>query len=139
MTNVHQNFLDETVEHWKHFAPVIHQPQNIDDYDRLSAILDELLDRVEGNEDHELMGLVDIISLFIERYDEEHYQDLSETSGINALRFLMQQHGLKQSDLNEIGSQGVVSEVLNGKRQLNVAQIKNLARRFNVSTATFID
>ncbi len=30
--------------------------------------------------------------------------------------YLMEEHGLRQSDLPEIGSQGVVSEILNGKR-----------------------
>jgi HTH-type transcriptional regulator/antitoxin HigA len=35
----------------------------------------------------------------------------------------MEQHGLKQTDLREIGSQGVVSEILSGKRDLNVRQI----------------
>jgi HTH-type transcriptional regulator/antitoxin HigA len=52
----------------------------------------------------------------------------------------MELHELNQSDLaNEIGSQGVVSEILNGKRELNVRQIKALARRFHVDPSTFID
>ena len=52
----------------------------------------------------------------------------------------MEQHDLKQTDLNnEIGSQGVVSEILNGKRKLNVTQIRKLSERFKVSPATFID
>lgn len=50
----------------------------------------------------------------------------------------MDEHGLKQADLPEIGSQGVVSEILNGKRELNVGQIRELARRFRVSPAVFI-
>jgi HTH-type transcriptional regulator/antitoxin HigA len=50
----------------------------------------------------------------------------------------MEEHNLKQSDLSEIGSQGVVSEILNGKRTLNVAQIKALSKRFKVSPAVFI-
>ena len=54
------------------------------------------------------------------------------------LRFLMQQHGLRQSDLPEIGSQGVVSEVLADKRELNARQIRRLARRFGVSPAVFV-
>ena len=45
---------------------------------------------------------------------------------------------LSQSELPEIGSQGVVSEILNGKRSLNIRQIKALAERFNVSPATFL-
>ena len=51
----------------------------------------------------------------------------------------MQEHDLKQKDLKEIGSQGIVSEVLNGKRKLNTTQIKKLANRFGVSSAVFID
>ncbi len=50
----------------------------------------------------------------------------------------MEEHDLKQSDLKlEIGSQGVVSEILNGKRQLNARQIKGLSKRFHVSPAVF--
>jgi HTH-type transcriptional regulator/antitoxin HigA len=50
----------------------------------------------------------------------------------------MSEHGLKQSDLTEIGSQGVVSEILNGKRELNTRQIKLLAKRFSVAPSLFI-
>jgi HTH-type transcriptional regulator/antitoxin HigA len=50
----------------------------------------------------------------------------------------MEEHGLTQSDLPEIGSQGVVSEILNGKRERNVRHIRALARRFRVSPAVFI-
>jgi HTH-type transcriptional regulator/antitoxin HigA len=50
----------------------------------------------------------------------------------------MEEHDLRQSDLPEIGSQGVVSEILSGKRELNVRQIKELAQRFQVSPAVFI-
>jgi HTH-type transcriptional regulator/antitoxin HigA len=50
----------------------------------------------------------------------------------------MEEHDLRQSDLPEVGSQGVVSEVLNGKRELNVRQIRELARRFHVSPTVFI-
>jgi HTH-type transcriptional regulator/antitoxin HigA len=50
----------------------------------------------------------------------------------------MEQHGLRQVDLPEIGSQGVVSEVLAGKRDLNIRQVRALAKRFGVSTSTFV-
>jgi HTH-type transcriptional regulator / antitoxin HigA len=50
----------------------------------------------------------------------------------------MEGHGLTQSDLPEIGSQGVVSEILRGKRELNVRQIRALAKRFHVSPGVFI-
>jgi HTH-type transcriptional regulator / antitoxin HigA len=45
---------------------------------------------------------------------------------------------LTQVDLPEIGSQGMVSEVLGGKRELNVRQVRALAQRFHVSAAVFV-
>ncbi|MBP9500705.1 MAG: hypothetical protein KBF17_00945, partial [Candidatus Promineofilum sp.] len=57
------------------------------------------------------------------------------TDGDAVLAYLMEEHGLRQSDLPEVGSQGVVSEVLSGKRELNGRQIKELAARFGVSRA----
>jgi HTH-type transcriptional regulator/antitoxin HigA len=50
----------------------------------------------------------------------------------------MGEHGLTQSDVPEIGSQSVVSEVLRGKCELNIRQIRALAKRFQVSPAVFI-
>ncbi|MCW8400884.1 helix-turn-helix domain-containing protein [Legionella sp. PATHC038] len=136
----HNNYLEETIQHWKHISPIIHDPQNDDEYEKLANMLDQLLDIVGDNESHELMGLVDVISHMITQYDENHAEQLQKGNGIEALKFLMEQHGLDQSDFkNEIGSQGVVSEILNGKRQLNLSHIKKLAERFHVTPATFID
>ncbi|HSW94365.1 MAG TPA: helix-turn-helix domain-containing protein [Gammaproteobacteria bacterium] len=131
--------LNNTIRHWKCIASDIHEPLNNDDYKRLSAILDRLLDIVGENEQHELMGLVDVISHMISMYDDQKKYSMLTLSGTSALKFLMEQHHLRQSDLPEIGSQGVISEILNGKRQLNLKQIKMLARRFHVSPQTFID
>jgi HTH-type transcriptional regulator/antitoxin HigA len=134
------DFILDTIQCWKKISPVIHEPQNTDDYEKLSSLLDSLLDVVGEEESHELMGLIDVISHMISIYDDEHYQFLEEGTGIDALKFLMEQHDLNQNDLkNEIGSQGVVSEILNGKRQLNITQIRKLSERFKVSPATFID
>ena len=136
----HNDFIDNTIQHWKHISSVVHEPQNTDDYEKLSSFLDRLLDIVGENESHELMGLVDVISHMIVMYDEEHFEALENGSGIDALKFLMQQHKLNQGDLkNEVGSQGVVSEILNGRRQLNITQIRKLSERFKVSPITFID
>ena len=44
----------------------------------------------------------------------------------------------QRADLTEIGSQGVVSEILTGKRELNIRQVRALSERFGVSTATFV-
>ena len=106
-------------------------------YARMTQMLESLSDEAGGDENHPVMGLVDIVGDLIEDYEAEQHQ-LPEVSGIDALKFLMAQHGLKQGDLQEIGSQGVVSEILTGKRELNVRQVRALSQRFGVSTATFL-
>jgi HTH-type transcriptional regulator/antitoxin HigA len=124
-------------EHWQFIAPIASVPDNDQDLDRLIHFLDGLLDAIGENEQHSLMGLVDLISTHIETYENERFQQ-SLGNGIEALKFLMKTQEIIQSDLPEIGSQGVVSEILNGKRELNRGQIERLAKRFGVSPATFI-
>lgn len=131
--------LKSTIQHWKHISRDIHEPLNNNDYNKLSKILDMLLDAVGENENHELMGLIDVISHMITLYDERKNYQMTNVCGVNALKFLMEQHQLTQSNLPEIGSQGVVSEILRGKRKLNLSQIQKLAKKFHVSPNTFID
>ena len=107
------------------------------DYDNAISVLNRLLDEVGENEKHPLFGFIEILGIVIENYESEHYK-WDDASGVDVLKYLMEEHSLNQNDLSEIGSQGVVSEILNGKRQLNVNQIKKLSQRFNVNPAAFI-
>jgi HTH-type transcriptional regulator/antitoxin HigA len=106
-------------------------------YGSMTEMLQALLDETQGEETHPAMGLVDIVGDLIEDYEAKQHP-LPEVTGVQALKFLMEQHGLKQSDLSEIGSQGVVSEILTGKRELNIRQVRALSERFGVSAATFV-
>ena len=107
------------------------------DYNRAVAVLDEILDEIGQQDTHRLADLAETLGLFIEAYEDAHVP-YSDSSASEILRTLMEEHALKQSDLSEIGSQGVVSEILSGKRDLNVRQITQLAARFGVSPALFI-
>ncbi len=107
------------------------------DYSRAVAIVDTILDEIGEEEKHPLAELADALSLFIERYEAEH-ERFPAADPVGALKFLMNRHDLRQSDLPEVGSQGVVSEVLRGQRDLNAGQIRRLAKRFGVSPAVFI-
>ncbi len=82
-----KDFIQDTIQYWKKIAPVIHEPQNVDDYEKLSDLLGALLEIIAEDESHELMGLVDVISHMIAMYDDEHYQALENGSGIDALKF----------------------------------------------------
>ena len=129
--------LKLAVEHWDFVSPRLTKPQSEADYDALARALDELLDIVGEDETHPFMGLVDIIGDWIEAYDHEH-RPMPVASGVDVLRYMMREHGLTQSDLPGVGAQSVVSEVLSGKRQLNLRQIRWLAERFGVTVETFI-
>ena len=129
----------ETVSHWKKITPVVHIPTNEDDYDKLNSFLGRLLDEVANDESHHLISLIDTVSNMIEAYDVQQDNDDLKGTAIDALKFLMGQHELKQKDLSDVVSQGVMSEILNGKRKLNLHQIKKLSIKFNVSPDTFID
>ncbi len=119
------------------FSSVLSVPKNDEDLDRLIGFSDYLMDRIGGDEKHPLNGLLEIVGTLIEAYENEYMPD-TEVSPIERLKYLMEEHGLKQKDLRELGSPGVISEILSGKRDLNKRHIKALARRFNCSPAVFI-
>lgn len=122
--------------HWASIGPLL-SIRNEQEYDAAVGRLNGLLDEVGTNENHPLHGLLDTLGTLLHVY-EEKYHPMPESSGVTMLRFFMEEHGLTQSDLPEVGSQGVVSEILNGKRELNLRQIRALAKRFGVSPAVFI-
>lgn len=128
--------MHELAVHWAVLSPLL-TIRNEDDYDRAVEQMNTLIDEVGTNEAHPLYELLDTFGTLIHAYEEEHIH-IPPVRGIDALAFLIEEHGLQQSDLSEIGSQGVVSELLSGKRQLNVRQIQALANRFGVSPAVFL-
>jgi HTH-type transcriptional regulator/antitoxin HigA len=104
---------------------------------RLVQFLDGLIDEVGEDESHPLASLMETLGSLIESYEALNIPEI-EGDPIDTLKTLMEEHDLKQSDLHEIGSQGVISEILTGKRQLNVRQIRLLSKRFSVSPSIFI-
>lgn len=106
-------------------------------YEAAVGAMNGLIEAGAGDEDHPLAPLLDLLGDVIGDYDDAHHR-LPDMPPAEVLRLLMEQHGLRQGDLPEIGSQGVVSEVLNGKRDLNVGQIRRLAERFAIEPATFL-
>jgi len=107
------------------------------DYNKAVKILNQLLDEVGDDESHPLFNFLEVLGTLIESYEEDHVKIPDVPAG-EVLKFLMEEHGLTQADLSEIGSQGVVSEILRGRRELNTRQIKELSKRFGVSPAVFL-
>jgi HTH-type transcriptional regulator / antitoxin HigA len=104
---------------------------------RAVGAMNALLDAGAADESHPLAGLAATLGELIGEYDAGQFP-VPDLPGREVLRFLMQQQGLTQSDLPEIGSQGVVSEILSGKRELNARQVRALAQRFGVGADAFL-
>jgi HTH-type transcriptional regulator / antitoxin HigA len=127
----------ETVAHWASIAPLL-SIRNEREYARAVKLLNELIDEIGDDERHPLYSLLDTLGAVLHAYEAQHFR-MPMASGASVLRFLMEEHDLKQSDLPEVGSQGVVSEILSGRRELNTRQISALAKRFSVSPTAFFN
>jgi len=126
----------EIKKQWVEIAPYL-AISNDSEYDLAVERLNSLIDEIGTNIEHPLYSFLDTLGIIIEAYEEEHYP-IPDCSGVDMLVHFMEEHSLSQLDLPEIGSQGIVSEIINGKRELNLRQIKALAKRFNVSPTVFL-
>ncbi|MCY1335164.1 Antitoxin HigA [compost metagenome] len=126
-------------DHFRALSEVVplHPIRTEGEYAAAVNAMNALLDAGAADETHPLADLVATLGELIADYDQIHYA-FPDVTGVDALRFLMEQHELTQAQLPQIGSQGVVSEVLSGRRELNVRQIRALAARFDVSPAVFL-
>lgn len=106
-------------------------------YNELVKLSEQLIEEIGHKQGHPLEGLLYIVGDLLRAYDEKRHP-IPEASPVEVLSFLMEQHGLRQTDLPEIGAQSVVSAVLSGKRQLNARQIRALSARFGVAADVFL-
>jgi HTH-type transcriptional regulator/antitoxin HigA len=134
-----RSVIAEITSHFKALSSIIplHTIGSERDYDKAVTTLNQLLDAGAANEKHPLADLVNTLGALISEYDNAHYPG-QDVSPLAMLRFLMDQNHLTQTNLPEIGTQGVVSEILSGKRELNVRQIKALGERFHVPPSVFV-
>lgn len=134
-----RSVIAEITSHFKALSSIIplHTISSERDYDKAVTTLNQLLDAGAANEKHPLADLVNTLGALISEYDNAHYPE-QDVSPLAMLRFLMDQNHLTQTNLPEIGTQGVVSEILSGKRELNVRQIKALGERFHVPPSVFV-
>ncbi len=129
--------LKTLAQTWPLIADSVSYIRTKTDFERATRLLDVILDEVGTDTKHPLYGLMDHLGSLIEHYESQHLKE-SKPNPIAVLKNLMKEHKLKQADLRELGSQGVVSEILRGKRKLNTRQIKALCKRFRVAPATLL-
>ena len=101
-------------------------------YAQLLEVAEKLMENTAALDAGPLGGLADLLGDRIYEYENRVHPWPDTSTPATRLAFLMEQHGLRQSDLPEVGAQSVVSAVLSGKRELNLRQMQALARRFGV-------
>jgi HTH-type transcriptional regulator/antitoxin HigA len=111
--------------------------------DREHALAQRLLDRLVGRADLS-PGQIDYVAglaRFVADYEREHRKSaLGHLSPVEVVRHLMAENDMTTSELGDVlGSRGLASEVLNGKRGLSKMLIAKLAERFHVDPALFLD
>jgi HTH-type transcriptional regulator / antitoxin HigA len=106
------------------------------EYNRALAIAEQLT--FTKNRTPEQQALHKLLVMLIEVYEAENYP-MDESAPHEILQHIMEASGTRQADLvGIIGSIGVVSEVVNGKRSISKAQAKALGDYFEVSPNLFI-
>ncbi len=130
--------IKRTVKVWPAVSDVVSTIHTERHYNKVVKIVDELIDDVNKKADPVKESLIDTLGTLIKDYED---RNITEPAGdpIGNLKFLLEEHGMTQSDLHEIGSQGVVSEILNRKRKLNIRQVVALSKIFSVSPSVFIE
>ena len=65
---------------WSELSQSVFVPHTETEYQRLVALLDELVDEVGNDESHPLASLMEVVGLLIEKYEDEHVQKLEDSS-----------------------------------------------------------
>jgi len=119
------------------FLPGVIQTE--DQNEQAIEIAGRLMKKGESGRSPEEERLLDLLVTLIEDFEEKAYPMGESISPARMLRSIMQDHNLKQTDMLDIfGSQGVVSQVLNGKREISKAQARRLSQRFRLPVDVFI-
>ena len=125
----------------KMLGPVL--PRAVQDgaeYERVTEIL-RTLGEVEAERDlsPEEESLVGLLLTLTEAYEEQNQKSSSAGSPLEYLKAAMEHRGIKQVDLLPLlGSSGVTSEILSGKRQISKRQAFLLAEFFHVDVGLFL-
>lgn len=121
-------------------VPILREISSDKDYEYALALMEEFLKDYDTN-----LVAIEALSNAIARYEAEalyftefNQRRLDGDPAVATLQVLMDQHNLKTTDFkNEIGSKSMVSQVLNGGKQLTRSHIGRLGTRFGISPALF--
>lgn len=69
--------METVAQTWPSLARLIYVPHTEREYNRLVQMLDHLIDTVGNDESHPLASLMEVISVVIEKYEDDHVPELT--------------------------------------------------------------
>jgi len=129
--------LNAQIETMSQLLSACHDPiEDDDDLQSRMALIDELYSHAES-EEHAAARFAELVADRVHEYESETVL-IPYASQSEALSFLISDRGVKQKDLVAIATQSAVSEILNNKRKMTVAQIKGFSEYFKVPVEFFM-
>lgn len=118
-----------------HYQPKLIRTE--EENEKALAVVEELMHR--QNRSPEENELYDLLITLIEKFEREFYAPGETSTPHSMLLFLMEQQDIKQEDLvGIIGTQEVVAEIIEGKREITQEQVKAIAEFFKVAPSLFV-
>lgn len=109
--------------------------KNEQDYQNALSRLEEIFDAKLGTDKRDKL---EVLSILIDNHENEHFP-IGMPDPIEAIKFRMEQMGMKQKDLADIfGFNSRVSEILNKKRKLTLEMVRNLNTKLHIPTEVLI-
>lgn len=109
--------------------------RNDADYQAALTRLEDLFDAKKGSEEGDEL---EILSILIDAYENEHFP-IEMPDPIEAIKFRMEQMGMKQKDLAEVvGNKSRVSEIMNKRRKLSLDMIRKINQTLHIPTEVLI-
>jgi len=119
----------------KKFKMKIAPIRNEKDYQKALKRLELIFDAKKGTEQGDEL---EILSILIDRYENENFP-IGMPDPIEAIKFRMEQMGMKQKDLAEVvGFKSRVSEILSKKRKLTLDMIRKLNTTLHIPTEVLV-
>jgi len=117
------------------FDKMIKPIRNESDYQDALSQLELIFDAKSGSPEGDKL---EVLSILIDKYENEHFP-IEMPDPIEAIKFRMEQMGMRQKDLGEIiGYKSRVSEILNKKRKLSLSMIRKLNHALHIPTDVLV-
>jgi HTH-type transcriptional regulator/antitoxin HigA len=108
-----------------------------DQYNQALARVYELM-QTEVKEDSSESDELEILSILVKEYENEHYP-IPSPNPLEAIKFRLDQMGLSEKELgNILGYRSRKSEILSGKRKLSLTMIRKLNEVLHIPAEVLI-